>query len=126
MQMQNEKIENILNLALEMPEEERRRTMDLNVGYEKEDRSWTVIVRYSDSLLPYTSELVRVNELTGGYAIVQLPESLIPKFCSASGSRIYGEASPVVLLSGSQHLAFLRDADQRWRPDGNGDTGSRD
>ncbi len=80
MQMQNEKIENILNLALEMPEEERRRTMDLNVGYEKEDRSWTVIVRYSDSLLPYTSELVRVNELTGGYAIVQLPESLIRSF----------------------------------------------
>lgn len=126
MQMQNEKIENILNLALEMPEEERRRTMDLNVGYEKEDRSWTVIVRYSDSLLPYTSELVRVNELTGGYAIVQLPREPDPKFCSASGSRIYGEASPVVLLSGSQHLAFLRDADQRGRPDGNGDTGSRD
>ena len=46
----------------------------------KEDRSWTVIVRYSDSLLPYTSELVRVNELTGGYAIVQLPESLIRSF----------------------------------------------
>lgn len=40
----DQKLENILNLALETPEEEREQTESLNVGYSAEIRSWELIV----------------------------------------------------------------------------------
>ena len=40
----DQKLENILNLALETPEEEREQTESLNVGYSAESRSWELIV----------------------------------------------------------------------------------
>ena len=46
----DQKLENILNLALETPEEEREQTESLNVGYSAETRSWELIVKYSGSL----------------------------------------------------------------------------
>ena len=42
----DQKLENILNLALETPEEEREQTESLNVGYSAESRSWELIVKY--------------------------------------------------------------------------------
>ena len=50
----DQKLENILNLALETPEEEREQTESLNVGYSAESRSWELIVKYhgSPSRLP--------------------------------------------------------------------------
>lgn len=46
----DQKLENILNLALETPEEEREQTESLNVGYSAESRSWELIVKYHGSL----------------------------------------------------------------------------
>lgn len=46
----DQKLENILNLALETPEEEREQTESLNVGYSAEIRSWELIVKYHGSL----------------------------------------------------------------------------
>ena len=45
----DQKLENILNLALETPEEEREQTESLNVGYSAESRSWELIVKYHGS-----------------------------------------------------------------------------
>ena len=83
-------------------------------------------MRYSDSLLPYTSELVRVNELTGGDAIVQLPESLIRSFAQLPEVEYMEKPRQLYSSLDRSISAFLRDADQRGRTDGNGDTGSRD
>ena len=46
----NQKLENLLNLALETPEAERMRTDNLNVGFDGQSRAWELIVKYHGSL----------------------------------------------------------------------------
>ena len=43
--MNNEKLENLLNLALNATPEEREKSLELNVGYDTASRSWEVIVK---------------------------------------------------------------------------------
>ncbi len=76
----NQKLENILNLALETDEAEREKSMQLNVGYFREEKTWELIVKYSGDIGRFASELIRIEELLAGYAIVTLPESLIDAF----------------------------------------------
>lgn len=45
--MKDQKAENLLNLALSVPEEERKQTGELDVGYDRETRTWELIVKYS-------------------------------------------------------------------------------
>lgn len=78
--MQDQKIENLLNLALSVPEEERMRSEELRVGYDEAEKRWTIIVRYSGNLAIYASEQIEINELSGGYAIVRLPEDKVEEF----------------------------------------------
>ncbi len=80
--MQNQKMENLLNLALDASEEGRRKSLDLDVGYQPETRRWQVIVRYSGDLKAYESPEIRIAELTGGYAIVTLSESRLHVFAA--------------------------------------------
>lgn len=47
--MDDQKIENLLNLAVDATEEEREKSEALEVGYDPELRTWQVIVRYSGS-----------------------------------------------------------------------------
>ena len=42
----SQKIENILNLALEVTPEERARSAELDVGYDAGERAWDLIVKY--------------------------------------------------------------------------------
>ena len=42
--MEDQKAENLLNLALSVPEETRERTEELNVGYDRVERTWEIIV----------------------------------------------------------------------------------
>ena len=44
--MPDQKLENLLNLALDVPEEEREKSMDLDVGYNREANTWDLIVKY--------------------------------------------------------------------------------
>lgn len=73
-----QKLENLLNLALETPLEERRETLDLNVGYDEPTKSWELIVKYNGSLDFLQDMGVAVHELIAGYAILVVPENLIP------------------------------------------------
>ena len=73
----DQKLENILNLALETPEEEREQTESLNVGYSAESRSWELIVKYHGSLDGLREQNIVVEELIAGYAILTVPETLI-------------------------------------------------
>ena len=43
--MENEKIENLLNLALDATKEEREKSLNLEVGYEPEENTWELIVK---------------------------------------------------------------------------------
>ena len=73
----DQKLENILNLALETPEEEREQTESLNVGYSAKNRSWELIVKYHGSLDRLREQNIVVEELIAGYAILTVPEALV-------------------------------------------------
>ena len=44
--MSNEKMENLLNLALDATEREREKSLDLDTGYDRAERTWEVIVKF--------------------------------------------------------------------------------
>lgn len=45
--MPDQKIDNLLNLAMDATSEERAKSENLNVGYDSSERLWDVIVKYS-------------------------------------------------------------------------------
>ena len=47
--MQSQKLENLLNQALNATESERERSQELNVGYNPVDQVWELIIKYSGS-----------------------------------------------------------------------------
>jgi len=75
--MDNSKIENLLNLALNSSMEEREKSQNLNVGYNEAEQTWEVIVKYNGDIGRLRSDVIQVEELLAGYAIVTLPESLL-------------------------------------------------
>ena len=75
--MNSQKAGNDLNLALDATEEERERSLNLNVGYDREDRTWELIVKYSGSLERIASDAVQVTELSNEYAILKVREPLV-------------------------------------------------
>ena len=54
--MADQKIDNLLNLAMAATPEERRKSEDLNVGYDQASRMWDIIVKYSGSASPSVLE----------------------------------------------------------------------
>lgn len=79
MSIQNQKIENILNLALDATPAERSGSINLNTGYLPAQNSWNVIVKYSGRLLDLNQQFpdVKITILSNQYAILRIPESQI-------------------------------------------------
>ena len=87
--MQNEKMENQLNLALDATEQEREKSLDLDVGYDTEENTWEVIVKYTGSgealqellslRFPEAYPRIQVTNLSNEYAILVLPEELVER-----------------------------------------------
>ena len=75
--MISQKLENLLNLALDSSEDEREKSLNLNVGYDPIDREWDLIIKYSGSLDSVRNIASRVTELLNEYAIVRVAESRI-------------------------------------------------
>lgn len=73
----NQKLENLLQLALQTPEEVREETEDLNLGFDSTARTWELIVKYHGSLEALRSLGVGVEYLIAGYAILTVPELLV-------------------------------------------------
>lgn len=78
----SQKIENQLNLALSITEEERQKSESLDIGYDLEEKEWELIVKYSGTLERVRARAVYVTELTGGYAIIQIKESQIKELAA--------------------------------------------
>ncbi len=82
-QRMEQKRENLLNLALETPEEEREQTENLNAGFLPETRSWEMIVKFHGDLRRAVAGVespdaqIRVEILIAGYAILTVPEFLV-------------------------------------------------
>ena len=79
----NQKIENVLALALQTPDPVREKSLNLNVGFTEETRTWELIVKYNGNLkeavsgLPVTAEEVIAEELIAGYGLLTVPENLV-------------------------------------------------
>ena len=72
--MPDQKLENLLNLAMNALPHERAKSGNLNVGYDPTTRLWDVIVKYSGPESGLGGERIQVVPLLGGYAVVTLPE----------------------------------------------------
>ena len=73
----SQKIENILNLALDATPEERERSGELDVGYDPAEREWELIIKYSGSLEAIKNISSSVTELMNGYAVIVIREDRI-------------------------------------------------
>lgn len=78
----DQKIENLLNLALDATPEEREKSPVLMVGYDEADQRWDIIVKYTGNIQRLEDEEVRITELSNEYAIINLPESRIDELSS--------------------------------------------
>ena len=63
----SQKLENLLNLALDADQGERERSEELDVGYDKEENVWELIVKYSGTLEAVRQTARSVTELLCGY-----------------------------------------------------------
>ena len=75
--MTDQKLENMLNLALDATEAEREKSLQLNVGYDSLESQWEVIVKYSGNLGEVLGDELPIVELLNGFAILTVPQSLI-------------------------------------------------
>lgn len=71
----NQKRENLLNFALDVTDEERAKSVELNVGFDEETRDWEVIVRFVGDILALREEGIEVVPLLSNYAILRLSEA---------------------------------------------------
>lgn len=68
--MADQKIENLLNLALNATRREREKSLELDVGYSIDDREWELIVKYSGTLNELREIGIQVVELSNEFAIL--------------------------------------------------------
>lgn len=78
------KIESMLNLAIDATEEEREKSLELNVGYLRDINSWDIIVKYNGDLenLKEKYPQTLIVPLQNEYAIVTIPEPLLQDFAN--------------------------------------------
>lgn len=78
----SQKMENLLNLALDATPDERARSGELEVGFSPEENEWELIVKYSGSLDRVREIAVSVTELMNGYAIVNVLQDRIEQLAA--------------------------------------------
>lgn len=80
----NQKLDSTLNLAIDIPVEEREQSRELGTGYDVQEKTWRVIVKY-------TGELEAVEEaITGSqaiplfnqYGIIRVPEGSVDQLAA--------------------------------------------
>lgn len=75
----NQKLEDLLQLALQTPEEVREKTEELNTGFDENTRTWELIVKYHGSLDALKALDIGVEYLIAGYAVLTVPEQLVER-----------------------------------------------
>lgn len=75
--MENQKLENLLNLAIVSTQEERAKSESLNAGYDSQENVWEVIIKYTGNLENVRQIAEEVTELFGGFAVLRIRESAL-------------------------------------------------
>lgn len=76
--MDSQKLENMLNLSLNISETDRAKSQALNVGFDAEEQTWELIVKFHGNIERLRQEGIQVEVLLAGYAVVTLSQSRIP------------------------------------------------
>lgn len=80
----SQKLDNTLNLSLDVTSEEREKSRELSVGYNAEARTWRVIVKYSGELseieeaIPGSQAISLFNQ----YGIIRVPEQEVDRLAA--------------------------------------------
>lgn len=83
--MENQKLENLLNLALNATPEELEKSENLSVGYETEQGKWEVIVKYSGEPKIFETPEIQTVKLLGNFAILTLYKNQIEALANDAG-----------------------------------------
>lgn len=83
--MENQKLENLLNLALDATPEEREKSPELSTGYNEVEQTWDLIIKYTGNLSEIIGEEVPRAELLNGFAVITLAESKIESLSRLPG-----------------------------------------
>ena len=75
MSMADQKLENLLELSLDVSEQTREKSENLSAGYDPEERTWEVILRYTGDIAELQGRYREITPLLGGYAIAIVAES---------------------------------------------------
>lgn len=73
--MSDQKVENLLELSLDVTEETREKSENLSAGYDEEEKVWQIIFRYSGDISDFAGDYGRVTPLLGGYAVAEVTEN---------------------------------------------------
>lgn len=79
--MADQKIENLLNVSMEVDESEREKSPSLRTGYNEEEKTWEIIVRYQGDIEDFISRYpgIKITLLLNNYAVIITPQQYIEK-----------------------------------------------
>lgn len=97
--MKNQKLENLLNLALDATPEELEKSPELGIGYNEVERTWDLIIKYTGNLSQIIGEEVPRAELLNGFAVITLAESKIESLSRLPGIEYVEKPKRLFLLS---------------------------
>ena len=93
----NQKIENELNLSLELDNAERNKTENLNIGYDAGNNEWELIIKYTGDVSEEVEALGgSIKELLGGYGIVTIPETSIRRLANLNNVLLVEKANRLI------------------------------
>ncbi len=75
----DQKKENLLNISMQVTEEERQKSIALETGYDKNEKTWELIVKYNGAIADLESKYkdITVVKLINEYAILTVPQHLV-------------------------------------------------
>lgn len=77
----NEKIDNTLNMALNIPDSDLKKSQELSVGID--NNLWELIIRYQGDLAEIKSNPnIIVRELSDGYGIIRAPKNMVDEIAN--------------------------------------------
>ena len=114
--MNNQKLENMLNLALDATEREREKSLELDVGYDPIDKEWDLIVKYSGNLDMVRALPAKAVEMKNEFAIVTIRESLIQELTALPQIEYVEKPKRLFFETANGRRVSCIDSVQRTRP----------
>lgn len=78
----NQKLENLLNLALAATTQEIEKSQILGTGYNPSTRIWELIVKYHGNIERLNSDVIGIEPLINGYCIASVRQDFIDAFAN--------------------------------------------